>query len=135
MTICTKCLEDKPQDEFYKHAGRTSYYKYCKKCHVKRTMAWHKDNPGKSAESRWKAYGIVGMTWELYQQMLSDQESGCAICQKPCASGRQLAVDHDHETGRVRGLLCMSCNQFIGKLENGTVPYSRLIAYLTKPTT
>ena len=78
---------------------------------------------------------MVGMTWELYQQMLSEQDSVCAICQKPDAAGRSLAVDHNHETGEPRGLLCLSCNQLIGKIENGTVPYSRLIAYLTNRTT
>ena len=135
MTICTHCEVDKPQDEFYKHAGRESHYKYCKECHKARTTAWHKANPHARAEDAWRRRGIVGMTWELYQQMLSDQESVCAICQKPDASGRRLAVDHNHETGKIRGLLCLSCNQFIGKLENGTVPTSRLIAYLTTPNT
>ena len=135
MKICTKCQQSKPESDYYRYKGRTTYYSVCKRCHLDRTAKRLKENPGVAAESRWRGYGIVGMTWELYQQMLSDQESGCAICQKPCGSGKRLAVDHNHETGKVRGLLCLSCNQFIGKIENGTVPIDRLIAYLTTPNT
>ncbi len=54
------------------------------------------------------------ITLEEYQALLLAQGGVCAVCEKPQKSGRKLAVDHDHETGLVRGLLCQSCN---GKLE------------------
>jgi hypothetical protein len=57
-----------------------------------------------------KKYGI---TDETYGQMLERQKAHCAICAKGCR--RRLAVDHCHVTGRVRGLLCASCNLGIGK--------------------
>jgi hypothetical protein len=57
-----------------------------------------------------KKYGI---TDETYAEMLESQGGRCAICARGCR--RRLAVDHCHATGRVRGLLCASCNLGIGK--------------------
>lgn len=60
-----------------------------------------------------------GITLEQYNEMLERQNGVCAICEQDetrTARGiiRSLAVDHDHETGEVRGLLCASCNQILG---------------------
>jgi hypothetical protein len=49
--------------------------------------------------------------------MLANQNGVCKICNKPCKSGKSLAVDHCHETGRVRGLLCAKCNTNLGRIE------------------
>lgn len=56
-----------------------------------------------------------GITVERYDEMAKGQGGVCAICQKPCTSGRRLAIDHDHKTGNVRALLCGNCNNGIGK--------------------
>ena len=60
---------------------------------------------------------LFALTIEEYEQMLASQQGHCAICEKPCSSGRQLAVDHNHKTGQVRGLLCTSCNVSVGWVE------------------
>ncbi len=52
---------------------------------------------------------LYGLTVYQYDKMLEDQGGGCAICVNPPTSKR-LHVDHDHNTGRVRGLLCFRCN-------------------------
>ena len=127
---CNTCGVTKSLEGFYRY-GNGRYYARCKDCHNARTKAWHKNNPHSRAENCWKMRGIE-MTWEQFEQMLAEQDSVCAICEKPCGSGRRLAVDHNHETGRVRGLLCQSCNQTVGKIENGTIPFNRLLAYLHK---
>ena len=62
------------------------------------------------------------MTLEEYDEMSEKQRGKCAICGLPETKKNQhgvcrLAVDHDHETGEVRGLLCCRCNTFIGYLE------------------
>lgn len=49
----------------------------------------------------------VSVSW--YEAKLAEQENVCAICHKP-EEGRRLAVDHDHDTGKVRDLLCGRCN-------------------------
>lgn len=74
-----------------------------------------------------KTYGI---TVAEYESLLLSQAGVCALCERPCASNRRLAVDHDHDTGRVRGLLCISCNQALGKLGDSAEAIARVIHYL-----
>lgn len=58
-----------------------------------------------------------GLSKEEYDSMLETQNSVCAICRKPCSTGRSLAVDHNHETGIIRSLLCRNCNVSIGLMK------------------
>lgn len=51
-----------------------------------------------------------GITLEDYDALFEAQQGLCAICNRQDSTRRRLAVDHDHETGRIRGLLCYSCN-------------------------
>jgi hypothetical protein len=70
------------------------------------------------AEARWKRHGIVGATIEVYRKLQVEQKDCCAICIKPRVErARALALDHNHETGKIRGLLCQSCNYRIGIIE------------------
>lgn len=63
-----------------------------------------------------KKYGI---TFEDYTQMLTEQSSGCAICGLGLVEGKKLfPVDHDHITGKVRGILCFKCNIALGLLKD-----------------
>jgi|SRR5215469_9672883 len=52
----------------------------------------------------------LGVTEEEYERLLKEQDGGCAICGNPPKS-RRLHVDHNHRTGKVRGLLCFRCNR------------------------
>lgn len=58
-----------------------------------------------------------GITPEQYDQMCDTQKGLCAICGRPPRRGKRLAVDHNHITNQVRGLLCGSCNMRLGVLE------------------
>lgn len=58
-----------------------------------------------------------GLTQQDFDLMLERQSFQCAICSNPLIPGRGTHVDHDHSTGKVRGLLCFSCNLRIGHLE------------------
>lgn len=69
---------------------------------------------------------------EAYAELLDGQGGRCAICGNDCATGRELAVDHDHETGHVRGLLCMPCNTAIGLMKDDPERLIAAAAYLTK---
>ena len=69
-----------------------------------------------------------GLTIEQYDQMLFEQSYVCAICHKPCS--KALAVDHDHKTGAVRGLLCMNCNHGLGKFKDDPNLLMAAIKYL-----
>lgn len=78
-----------------------------------------------------KKYGI---TRAQYDAMLVSQGGGCALCNAPPKT-RALHVDHDHATGRVRGLLCFRCNRLrVGPARDTEVElYERLVAYLRSP--
>ena len=81
-----------------------------------------------------------GITYSDYAKMHNKQRGLCAICKQPETghNGRwrkstlQLAVDHDHKTGKIRGLLCRRCNQAIGKLNEDPRLLDRAAAYLRK---
>lgn len=69
----------------------------------------------------------LGLDESLYEAMLKLQNGACAICKgPPDTRWKKLAVDHCHKTGEVRGLLCMTCNTMLGRLEkrwNETMRY------------
>lgn len=77
-----------------------------------------------------------GMTVEQYDSMLKAQNGVCAICFGVNKNGKRLAVDHDHNTGKVRELLCASCNLVIGHCRESAENLERAISYLRrhKPT-
>lgn len=64
--------------------------------------------------------------------MLAAQGGVCAICGETNASGRDLSVDHDHETGEIRQLLCSNCNTGIGLLKDNPELLIKASAYLMK---
>ncbi len=68
-----------------------------------------------------------------YDRLMQEQSGQCAICLRASGSeGKSLAVDHDHKTGRVRGLLCTKCNQAIGFFGDNSELLKRAIEYLKK---
>lgn len=71
-----------------------------------------------------------GITPEQYDQLLADQRGVCAVCHRSDPTGRRLAVDHDHQTGVVRGLLCSNCNRAIGQLAESPDVLAAALAYL-----
>lgn len=80
-----------------------------------------------------------GLTLEKYEALLADQGGVCAVCRKPewnvhPPSGRviSLAVDHDHTTGAVRGLLCRACNVALGQVGDDLHVLRRMIDYLER---
>ena len=68
---------------------------------------------------------------DLYDQMVDEQDGRCLICASEPGS-IALAVDHDHETGRVRGLLCRSCNQGLGHFRDDPGLLRRAAIYLER---
>lgn len=85
---------------------------------------WRRRNPDYSHVSHLRQH--YGLTQAGYAELLARQNGVCAICKKP-PKVRRLNVDHDHDDGHVRGLLCGSCNTFIGRFEradiNGVTEY------------
>lgn len=73
---------------------------------------------------------MYGLTPEDYYSLLDKQGGACAICRGQCKTGKKLAVDHDHETGKVRGLLCTRCNVALGMFQDDMDRMAKAIAYL-----
>lgn len=110
-------------------AGRRNYLRRREAILQDRKENWVKY---KSSELK-STYGI---TYTEYLRLLNKQSGVCAICQMPeqalsrTGKRKRLAVDHNHETGNVRGLLCSGCNQAIGLLQDDPSRADSLATYL-----
>ena len=106
--------------------------------------AWAEANPERAAATK-KAWNeanlkhvrdsmlqnVYGLSLPEDAEILEAQDNRCAICGgAPKAEGRRLAVDHDHETGQVRGLLCTRCNPGLGFFMHDPERLRNAIAYL-----
>ncbi|MCA1223563.1 endonuclease VII domain-containing protein [Streptomyces sp. 8L] len=73
-----------------------------------------------------------GLTLEEYQDKLATQEGRCAICGDEPPEGKRLHVDHNHETGAVRDLLCRWCNYALGNVKDEPGRLLAMISYLER---
>lgn len=107
------------------------YYKKNKDKIIKKTVAWGKKNRNKTKEysQRWWCKHIYKTTMEKLTNLRNNQKT-CQICGKKKPRGKELCIDHDHETGQVRGLLCDACNWGIGNFKNDPALLARAIIYL-----
>ena len=71
-----------------------------------------------------------GITLIEYDTMLAGQNGTCCICKNKCPTGRNLAVDHDHSTGKIRGLLCLHCNRLLGNAKDSLSTLRSAVVYL-----
>jgi len=75
-----------------------------------------------------KQYGI---STQQFEELLEFQGGGCAICAKPIENiRRRMNIDHDHETNKVRGILCTGCNTGVGHLGDNIEGLKRALYYL-----
>lgn len=88
-----------------------------------RSLDWQKKNPKKARYRNIKHK--YGLTLEQYDSLIA---KGCAVC----LTHRELCVDHDHETGVVRGVLCRKCNTAIGLMQDSPDNLFRAFEYLEK---
>ena len=102
--------------------------------HRKTNSEWYKKNKELTHFRHKKIYlkNNYGLTIEQYNQMFVDQNGICAICNGKNKNGRNLYVDHNHITGKVRGLLCNNCNCGIGYLKENEDILLKAIKYLIK---
>ena len=141
---CTKCNQTKQLIDFHKVNGKSEKRRsICKLCHNATYRDNYKKNPQKyRAYTNSKSYRpelkrksnlkIFGLTIEQYEEMLRQQNGVCAICLEECISGKRLAVDHCHITGKVRQLLCRRCNQSMGKFNDDPILLQKVVDYLLK---
>jgi hypothetical protein len=100
---------------------------------VRRTREWREANPEKALALELKKYGL---TVADYYRMLDEQNGVCKACGEPESRKGQdgepvaLHIDHCHETGRVRGLLCNRCNMALGYARESVKVLAGLINYI-----
>lgn len=102
-------------------------------------MPWQNSGVARrQTKERSRAYHlkrVYGLTPEQYQELLDKQNGACAVCQRPEESFNvKLAVDHDHVTGEIRGLLCSHCNhRLVGRHRNSAI-LRRIADYIDSGT-
>lgn len=126
--VCLECNKEK--QNYGKGVCNTCYHKiWARKQDRKNYRAeYRKENPNYFRSKH--LYYTFGITLEKYEIMLKKQGGLCAICSKVCVSGKNLAVDHCHETGKIRGLLCANCNRGIGCFSDKKEIVEKALNYL-----
>lgn len=146
MKRCSKCQQEKPLSAFGKwKLGRDGFQRWCKECtndyHAfrrrdpvlgERERRRHRDRYRHHPEgNKGHLKTRFGLTVEQYKEMVEAQLGLCAICKRPPRGKRKrLAVDHDHESGKARSLLCTTCNTALGHLEDRVDLLEAAISYL-----
>lgn len=125
---CNKCVRVKHISEFFKDSGISDgHATICKQCKTESSLSWRESNRDQYNATQ-RAYSHkhyqrlrlnrYKLTVEDHKKMLKEQDSKCAMCNKTPDGIRPLAVDHCHETGKVRGLLCYGCNRLMVLVDN-----------------
>lgn len=112
---CTMCGEVKAVEDFHWHYKEKGIRRaYCKTCRSEEERKRQESPEYKEKRREYLLGKHYGLSTKEYEERLSYQKYGCAICGEVCKSGKLLAVDHDHVTGKVRDLLCGRCNTGLG---------------------
>lgn len=156
---CTKCGSWKRRTEFYAAKGtRDGVRGDCKDCFaararewysrnrehvIARVKRWQQENPERvnaSNRIRRAMYPererdghlrrTFGLSLEAYEELLRAQCGRCRVCGRLPRTGSSLHVDHDHETGEVRGLLCFRCNGGLGQFGEDAERLALAVDYL-----
>ncbi len=153
--ICAECKIPKNIEEFGKDKYNKDGLNYdCKLCKNKKARirnkvnpqqtkarskrnastraAWYKTKPGIESSRRAHLKRKYNITLEDYNKLLDKQNSVCAICGRTEMNNanKVLCVDHNHNTGAIRGLLCGLCNSGIGHFQDDIILIRKSISYL-----
>lgn len=119
---CTTCNRVKDLSEFWRNNCSTGYSSKCSECDRKRK---EKGKPTSYLRETAKRYGL---TLEEYNELV-ESNPNCQICGNPVDSPH---IDHCHESGKVRGVLCKTCNMGLGSFKDNPQYMYNAIAYLAK---
>lgn len=136
MKTCTVCGIEKTLDSFHvRPAGRLGRGASCKACkaeyHKKRWAAQPELREKAKVAARKSSMKKLGITQEQIDHFYKIQGGRCFICRiTEEEHGKLLALDHNHENGKPRGLLCLQCNTGLGNFRDNVGLLSMAIAYL-----
>lgn len=128
---CSKCGETKSLSEFHKSKNtKDGYHPQCRDC-KKGYVILQTNNCENQRKSHLKMN--YGLTIQEYNRLFDGQKGCCAICGKHQSELRRtLAVDHNHKTGQIKGLLCDNCNLGLGNFQESRGILIKAIQYLGK---
>ena len=138
VKTCTDCGETKPITGFRSRGGSMKHLlkSYCNTCLFKKHRTWAENNQERVNEYRekdpWtlaKRCARRGITPEELVDRYERQEGCCAICSTEITL-TDSAIDHNHETGEFRGVLCKQCNRALGMFKDSTKILHSAIEYL-----
>lgn len=141
MKICTVCKQNKEYKQYHKSKATKDGYGYrCISCDRAARENYRKTNEDRFRKVARKKQlkHKYGLSTGDYEKMLLSQNSGCAICETKNPNGetsdsdfmKHFSVDHCHNSGKVRGLLCTACNRALGFLQESPKILSRALEYL-----
>lgn len=130
---CPKCGEIKDETQWnFREKAHLTLSTYCKSCDtVRKTLAARKrfSNPeNRQKENHRQRLWKYGLTQEQYTKMMKDCNSSCEIC----GSMDELVIDHCHDSNKVRGILCWSCNVALGHFKDSLNKIKKAVKYLCK---
>jgi hypothetical protein len=155
VRACCRCKQEKSLEEFHRRPDRPGGRHYhCKACESNSCKTPHRRAQGNKRAAEFRARlkeadyeefrrrerqsnfrRLYGISIEDYDAMLAAQGGLCAICGEAGAGGRwkrRLHVDHAHDTGAIRGLLCHGCNVAIGSLRESPALLLKAVEYLKR---
>jgi hypothetical protein len=123
---CRDCQTERPLEDFHPTQP------YCKPCMNVRWSKWYNSKEHEYKRKR-RLKINYGITHEEYESMFEARDGLCDICKRPESfRGTLLSVDHDHETGKIRGLLCNNCNRALGLIGDSLEQAQRMVSYLER---
>lgn len=118
MRRCSICHTEKPLTNFYQYKRperniiKTYYRSACKKCLIEKGRTVYKNSESRRTSvylnSIWRRYKISALD---LMTLLEKQDGKCAICS---GTLNRFAIDHEHSTDKVRGIICIPCNTGLG---------------------
>lgn len=150
--LCPKCGQYLPFDQFHSHIGKKHNLKsWCKSCdntkmaeRRKTDPAWAKDRNERKNKKRREDPNYIatrknsdylrlyGITLSEAEEIKVKQNGKCAVCFVDLIGGTQTHVDHNHDTGKVRGILCTNCNRGLGHFQDSKKHLASAIEYLER---
>lgn len=135
---CTKCQVPKfPFDFRRRKSGKYSgeYFTTCHQCEVQYKREYRIKHPevakfhNQKRGPEYHRQHLYGLSDSDFRALESRQKGVCALCGK---KPKKFHVDHDHATGKIRGLLCIGCNTGLGQLGDNEAGLRRALTYITK---
>lgn len=143
---CQGCTTRKPRSDFAplttKRRG-SGLQNYCRECANEKAMTYNQTLSPQAKYHRGRKASLkknYGLTLEAYETLVASQGHACAICRSPIKdwkvgdslAARSASVDHDHESGVVRGILCVKCNAGLGQFRDDVSLLAAAIGYLDR---